>query len=184
MQLIGLLGRSRAGKDTIAEIICTLSKPTPFQCVYIAKPLKDAMANMYGFDQSQLYGPLKDVLDDRYGMSPREICHKWSTHLMKLHGGNFLVSRTFQDYDMFKAKNGVQPFWIVSDVRFTHDCEAIKKRGGIIWKVTRPILPFTIQSESHIDHLPCDEHILNDSTKEQLYKKVEHLLHQGRTTRT
>jgi energy-coupling factor transporter ATP-binding protein EcfA2 len=171
-QIIGLLGRSRSGKDTVADMLCGLLKPTPFERIYIAEPLKEGMRALYDFNHLHLYGCLKDVTDPRFDMTPREVCSKWSGFVRDIHGHDFFVRRLFERYD----SQTIKPHWIVSDVRYDHDCEAIRKRGGIIWKITRSPMPLNVPGEEHIDHMACDAHIHNTKDIASLRAEVTRLL--------
>lgn len=182
--LIGLMGRSRVGKDTVAEMLKELLKPAPFETVHIARPLKDSLAAIYGFNHAQLYGDPKDVVDPRYQRTPREMCASLSHFLMDKHGKDFLVRRTFERYDMHRTQHGAHPFWIIPDVRYMHDYVAIKRRGGLVWKITREDMPLHLACENHIDLLPCDAFIRNDADLKALRHVLRALIEMERTKRT
>lgn len=184
MHLIGLMGRSRVGKDTVAGILMDVLKPTPFEKVHIAQPLKEALSCVYGFGHSQLFGNSKDQVDLRYNQTPRELCSGLSHFLMNTHGPDFLVRRTFERYDSARESRGVPPFWIIPDVRFQHDYDAIKRRGGVVWKITRMHVPIYITHESNIDGLPCDAVIHNDADIHTLREMIHSQVERERTKRT
>lgn len=182
MNLIGLLGRSRSGKDTVAGILCSLLKPMPYQRVHIAGGLKKALRELYGLNDDQLFGHLKDITDDRYNKSPRDLCRFWSQNMRTMHGEDVFTRRVFEEYDTYRAKNGVLPFWIITDVRYKHDCDAIRKRGGMIWKITRTPLPIDVPGECHIEQLPHDAHIHNNADLVALREAVKQQLSLTRLT--
>lgn len=166
-KIIGLVGRSRVGKDTVARLIKQLLPETDFEIHHIAKPLKDSIASMYRLSSEQLHGNLKDVVDMRYGHSPRELCTIWNYKLTHLHGPRFLVHRLFESLDE-NHKNNI----IIPDVRFCHDCYEVRRRNGILVKVVRTRSPVLLSEEDHIDQLSADVTIENDSTLEILKNKV------------
>lgn len=43
-----------------------------------------------------------------------------------------------QLYCKYCCDIGVEPNWIITDVRFPEEAEAIKKLGGVVWRVNRP----------------------------------------------
>ena len=179
MTIIGLLGRSRCGKDTIARILCDLLAPTHYDCVYIAKPLKDALASVYGFNEQHLYGHLKDVKDERYDMTPRDLCRYWSRNLMEMHGPDYFCRRLFKTmYDDARPT----PRWVVADVRYKHDCDAIQERGGVIWRVERTPLPLVVAGEAHIDLLPYDVLVQNNRGLDELEARVKAALQKTHET--
>lgn len=167
--IIGILGRSRVGKDTVAKIIKDVLEPTiPFEIHHIAKPLKDSVMGMYHFTSEQMDGSLKDVIDMRYGHSPRELCIIWNNKLSHLHGSTFLIHRFFEESDKRNDANIIIP-----DVRFPHDCYEIQRRGGILLKVMRVKTLFLRTEEAHIDQLPANYIIHNDSTSmEELQQNI------------
>lgn len=71
------------------------------------------------------------------------------------------------------------PYWIISDVRFKNECEAIKKRDGLIFRVENPNVKSTDTHKSEIDlddYKEFDEVIINDGTIEELVEKVKYIL--------
>lgn len=73
----------------------------------------------------------------------------------------------------------IYPKWIISDVRYLNEVEAIKSRDGIVIQITNPR---TISIDSHesenalSEHNDFDYHILNDSSIEDLVVKVKQML--------
>ena len=173
--IIGILGRSRVGKDTTAHILrdelYKITKPT-FEIRHIAKPLKDSIMTMYHFTEEQMHGNMKDVVDLRYGHSPRELCGIWNHKLSHLHGPRFLIHRFFEIHTPIEFTN-----LIIPDVRFCHDCYEIRRRGGILIKMVREKFPLQLEDEKHIDGLSGDVTISNDEDIESLQNKIkEHVL--------
>jgi hypothetical protein len=66
--LIGLTGKARSGKDTVAGY---LNNKHMFSHYWFSKPMKDACRTIFGWDDRHLYGDLKEVVDPVYGISPR-----------------------------------------------------------------------------------------------------------------
>lgn len=168
--IIGIVGRSRVGKDTTARILRELLLPheRPFEVHHIAKPLKDSIMSMYHLTEEQLHGNLKDVVDMRYGHSPRELCTIWNNKLTNLHGPRFLIHRFFEAQDVPSSKG-----LIIPDVRFCHDSYEIRRRGGLLLKVVRTKFPLQLPCENHIDGLSADITITNDSDVESLHKNIK-----------
>lgn len=65
--LIGLTGHKSVGKDTVADYLCARYGFTRLSC---AKPLKDALATIFGFTDAQLNGALKETKDPYWQMTP------------------------------------------------------------------------------------------------------------------
>ena len=69
------------------------------------------------------------------------------------------------------------PNWIITDMRFPNELEAIFKRGGITIKVVRPgVLVGTHASEIALDDAEFDYEIENNGTIEDLIEKVKEIL--------
>jgi hypothetical protein len=79
---------------------------------------------------------------------------------------------------------GQYPNWIITDMRFPNEMEAVEKRHGITIRVVRPsfmvddkvIAKDLHPSETALDDAKFDYEIINDSTMEDLVKKVKEIL--------
>lgn len=163
--IIGLLGRSRVGKDTAANAIVTILGTDNTDISRLSQPLKDAAQILYGFTTEQVEDGQKEVVDPRYGLTPRVCIQRMCDHLMSQHGVDFF-SRQF--YQRHTSTNKVI---IVPDIRYEHDIRHIRQLGGVIIKVERPSVTIPRhQWEDHIDGLCGDFHVINDSS----IKKLEH----------
>lgn len=141
-------------------------------------------------------------------MSVREFLQKLGTEAMRegLHT-NVWVNALFADY---KAKwvptgNAIEedevslekeyPNWIITDMRFPNELEAVIKRHGITIRVTRSCGSSNFEgtqeewdklveknkealhpSETALDNTTFDYEIINDGTMEELVKKVREIL--------
>ncbi len=122
-------------------------------------------------------------------MTVREFLQKLGTEAMRdgLHR-NVWVNALFADYTLEEKTKAsylnpypelVYPNWIITDVRFPNEAQAIKDRGGIIVRVNRGQQEMRyIQkaglhpSETSLDNWKFDEVIENNGTLEDLRKKV------------
>ena len=82
--LIGLTGYKGVGKDTVADYLCA---KYGFIRLSFAKPLKDALAIIFGFTDEQLNGSLKEVKDPYWQITPREAAQFVGTELFRIHFG-------------------------------------------------------------------------------------------------
>lgn len=164
MKLIGLVGRSRVGKDTVAEAFVAQG----YTLRRLAQPVKDACAVLYGWSVDRLETDAKEVMDSRWGISPRRaMIHV--THMMRTHMGSDFFTRRF--FETHKEGDLV----VIPDVRYAHDVEEIHRRGGITIRITRETGP-EYDFESHIDLLKTDHVLLNDGTAEELRQKALRLV--------
>ena len=135
-------------------------------------------------------------------MSVRELLQKLGTEAMRdgLHT-NVWVNALFSDYKAVIIEPakfggtaiGKYPNWIITDMRFPNEMEAVVKRKGITIRVVREKLPikhsktgkvhllnreaFTEHpSETAIDDAKFDYEIINDGSIEDLVEKVREIL--------
>ena len=69
------------------------------------------------------------------------------------------------------------PNWIITDMRFENELEAVKQRGGITIRVNRPdLIENNHPSETSLDNAEFDYTIENDSSIEDLIHTVSLIL--------
>jgi len=121
-------------------------------------------------------------------MTYREFLQKLGTEAMRdgLHT-NVWVNALFADYkpsairsaDSFDLEtyDGKYPNWIITDMRFPNEMEAVELREGVTIKVVRPGTAVgTHPSETALDDAYFDHVISNDGTIEDLIEKVRQVL--------
>jgi hypothetical protein len=120
-------------------------------------------------------------------MTYREFLQKLGTEAMRdgLHT-NVWVNALFADYkespqnvlgnEGYKLED-VYPNWIITDMRFPNEMEAVELREGVTIKVVRPGTAVgTHPSETALDDAYFDHVISNDGTIEDLVEKVRQVL--------
>jgi len=125
-------------------------------------------------------------------MTVREFLQKLGTEAMRdgLHT-NVWVNALFADYkptqmvssfpppateEEYIAQQGY-PNWIITDMRFPNEMEAVEKREGVTIRVVRPGTNVgTHPSETALDDAYFDHVISNDGTIEDLIEKVRQIL--------
>jgi hypothetical protein len=119
-------------------------------------------------------------------MTYREFLQKLGTEAMRdgLHT-NVWVNALFADYkgfvkewDEFGNDTLVEyPNWIITDMRFPNEMEAVELRKGVTIRVVRPGTTVgTHPSETALDDAYFDHVISNDGTIEDLVEKVRQIL--------
>jgi hypothetical protein len=76
MECIGLLGQKGSGKDTLADY---LVNNKGFVKYSFATPVKNISKILFNLSDEQLYGNLKEIIDDKLGISPRVIFQRLGT---------------------------------------------------------------------------------------------------------
>lgn len=111
-------------------------------------------------------------------MSVREFLQKLGTEAMRegLHT-NVWVNALFADYKPPKMSQYNPSNWIITDMRFPNELEAVVERKGITIRVVRPgTTTGTHASETALDDAYFDHVISNNGTIEDLVEKVKQIL--------
>jgi len=180
-QVIGVCGKRRSGKDIISNYICSHYN---YDNKKISDDLKNVIKILFGFTDSQLETDEKDIIDPLWGIAPRQTMQFFGTEIMQ-----FKIQELFPEIERkfwiksFINKNIInnpQKRIIISDLRFLHEYEELKKYNAIIIKVERNINNNNHTIDEHVsekEHLqiPADIIIQNDGTIEDLYKKLKGL---------
>lgn len=135
MEIIGLIGQKRVGKDTLADYLCENHN---FIKHAFADPLKIMAKFMFDFTEEQLYGSEKEIIDERYGITPRDFFQKFGTdiiqydlhkHLpnLKINKRCFWVDKTNRWINN-KLKENPNSKIIITDIRFKHEIEYLKNK--------------------------------------------------------
>jgi hypothetical protein len=188
--IIGLGHRARSGKDTFADYLVAKHG---FTKLSFATPLKEAARDIFLLTDEQMYGSLKEVVDPRWGRTPRDILQKLGTESVRdVFGQETWVQR---------CKFGMEPGkrYVIADVRFPNEADAIKAWGGYVLKIDRPSLPPIKRAKlpwwkwiwntnaqgpyighpsetALLDYEGWDDVLVNDGTLETLYRRGEGLL--------
>ena len=171
MKLIGITGKARSGKDSVAR---HLFANHAFTRIALADPLKLAAQQMFGLTRAQTWDDdLKEVVIPYWGMSPRQMFQLLGTEASKgVFGNDVWVKRWNITYELLSATDDV----VVPDVRFDIEADAVRRLGGVIVEVIRgPGLngsTGTHASERGLSTLP-DYTIINDGTLDDLAAKVD-----------
>jgi hypothetical protein len=114
-------------------------------------------------------------------MTVRDFLQKLGTDAMRmgLHP-NVWVNAIMADY--VPDEDGDLPNWIITDVRFPNEAQAIKDKGGIIIRVDRPgVSPINDHpSEVGLDKWEFDYKIVNLSDIFDLKESVHNILKHAR----
>lgn len=173
--LIGIVGPKNSGKDTIADFLCL---QYDFHKESFAAPLKEICKQMFLLDNGQLTDhELKETIDERWGMRPREMFQKFGTDIIRTHFGADFWIRHMEMRIILKPRNRV----VVSDVRFENEANWVKRNGGILVRVrdTTSLSNNNLdQHSSETEQLGIQEDVLIENNKDagvnDLYRKLIH----------
>ena len=186
--LIAVLGKKRSGKDTFSDYIIN---KYGFLKYSFADPLKKGIQCFFNLTDEQLNNQeLKEIIDPRWGVSPRRLFQIIGTDIFQHSLKNFIPELEIESrkhwvvlfkqwYEKYNSENV-----IISDGRFLHEIEEIKKLGGKVIKIIRHVSVSDNnndihQSENEIDTIPdyfIDHTIINDGTLDDFYNMIDKLL--------
>lgn len=161
LKLIGLYGPSRAGKDSVAAV------------------LRDD----FGFTQKSMADGIREILlglDPLIQKNDGDICHMktllWECEndwdkvkAVSFDSVDYMIrlGQTCRDtlgetvwLDRVLPDGEIKESICISDVRQPNEYTAIKRRGGVVWKITRPGTEKR-GMDGLLDHLEFDAHIIN-----------------------
>lgn len=173
IKLILICGKKRSGKDTIADY---LHEQFGYKNMKISAPIKSICKLLFGFSDDQMESDDKEKADPNWNISPRQAFQFIGTDMMQYkiqellpNIGKLFWIKSFID----RIKNMTLPV-VVSDVRFLHEYEELKKVSNVIViRVERD----TSYDDSHISEreyleIPYDILIKNNSTISDLHNEL------------
>lgn len=168
--IIGISGKKRSGKDTVAQI---LVEEFGFTRLAFADVIKAAV---YRLDPIiSLTGLRLQYIVDTDGW---ELAKEYPEvrRLLQVFGSE--VGRDMIDAQIWieLTLNGVKKSAniVISDVRFQNEAEEIKYQGGDVWRITKATGEFidTHRSETELDSWNFDQYIPNNGSLEDLRREV------------
>jgi hypothetical protein len=178
INLIGISGKIGSGKDTVGGVLqlyfATHQPADAWEIKKFAGKLKDIAEILTGipkvnfemqhFKQSNLP---EEWNKNGEPMTARSLLQIVGTDAMRdqLHE-NVWVNALFADYNENSR-------WIITDVRFPNEAEAIKKHGGIVIRINRDVDTNNHLSETALDDYEFDYVIDNNSDMYKLALDVK-----------
>lgn len=169
-KIIGLCGRARAGKSTVAQ--CLVSYHAYGEDSFAA-PIRRFVADILGWTLTELETHKEAPIDWLPGETPRR--------MMQTVGTEWGRQRVHPDLWVESCVRRAQtwPQVVISDVRFENEAAAIRARGGEVWQVVRPgheSIAADHPSEAGIPDALIDRIIVNDGSIDDLYARVAAVL--------
>ena len=186
--IIAICGAKRSGKDVLAKhLVATRG----FKKLSFAEPLKKVVKELFNFndiqvgiDEENAVGDEKEIIDERWGISPRKALQFFGTEIMQ-HAIDELIPNTnkgfLADILLSRISGNSCDSYVISDMRFLHEYNKLKsmtkvrKAGSlIVVKISRPAVNISevaggtggvrdahISENEYID-IPYDVEIIND----------------------
>lgn len=172
--IIGLSGKARAGKDTVAAILVEDYGFTRLAfadvikaCVYTLDPIISLsglrlqyLVDSNGWEAAKEFPEVRRLLQVFGSEVGRELIDEQIWIEMTMSG--------------IKAGSNI----VISDVRFKNEAEEIKYQGGQVWRITRAINADNDNhlSETQLDSWNFDHYVPNNGTMEDLKKEVKDIM--------
>lgn len=157
--LIGITGKKRHGKDSVAKII---QKHYAYKLDSFADPLRK-----FGFIAFGITEENREELIESIGITGRQFLQLVGTEVGRVINENLWINS-------LKSRNLDLNKLVIGDCRFSNEAEFIKDNGGKIIRVVRPgiVSNDTHISENDIPDKFVDAVIINDSSLDELEEKV------------
>lgn len=177
VEVIGLSGYARAGKDTVADYLVETAGYTKMS---FAAPMKEALLRLDpNIDMAGYRMPMSTALGiagwDTLKANSEEIrplLQRFGTEVgRQMWGENFWV-----DAAINSIEDGSKV--VFADVRFPNEAKAVKELGGEVWRIEREgvVAANSHVSETALDDYPFDRVITNNGNINTLQVAVQALL--------
>lgn len=189
-RVIAICGLKRSGKDTVAEMILrhgTSSKEPGYEIRHIATRLKEVVKLLFDFSNEQMMGNEKDILDERWNITPRRAMQYFGTEMVQHHMSKLLLNdrgKYFWIDNLTSQINGSNKIQVIPDLRFLHEYDTLntlyKGKLTIIRVIREKMYASDDISNTHISeseyfNIPPNIIIKNDGTLDDLDQYVEKL---------
>ena len=157
--IVGICGFISSGKDTVADYLCNFHQ---FRRESFANSLKDAVAQVFGWDRDLLEGRTKQAREwreqvdpwwakrlDMPELTPRWVLQYWGTEVCR-HGFHDDIWIASVENKMRKTTDNI----VISDVRFPNEIKAIHDAGGIVVRIKRGDDPAWFEAAASVNRGP------------------------------
>lgn len=203
--IIGISGKAGSGKDTTASLLRLVYSGKDWEIKKFAGKLKEVVSTLLSIPLDKLedhqvkdsilgeewwyYAAVKNVrkptIKIPYLAATKSEAEKYKNVLVKTTVRDFMVSvghglreNVSQDFWINLLLNNYDEDknWIVTDVRYKNEFEAIKSIGGIVIRVERDGLNTGFHpSETELDYAPFDIILKNTGQIPDLLSQVKNL---------
>jgi len=194
-RIIGFVGKKNSGKDTAGDYLINRFNYIRYA---FGDPVKKICKILFNLSEEQLNDRvLKEAIDNRWGISPREMFQKIGTEF-----GQDMIFTLFP-----KLKNNISfkqnQLWVnlckswldnienkdknivITDVRFKHEAEFIKNQGGLLIHIYRDISNSSNDchvSETEINDIIKDKNLIdfevdNNFQLLDLYSQIDKIIY-------
>lgn len=177
--IVGLTGKKRAGKDTVANV---LVEEFGFERVAFADVMKDAALALDPLIPDGLFLSRLSTIVREDGWERAKDRHKEVRRTLQRLGTELGRNLFGEDFWVERALAPLEPGYrdyVITDCRFPNEADAVRAlSGGKIFRVLRPAIVSTDShaSEVAMDGYEVDAEILNETTIEALQQTTRSLM--------
>jgi hypothetical protein len=186
-KIIGLAGPAGAGKDTVADYMVNRTQRVHAPGVSIpvadgfgvgvkmafADPIREAVKAIFGWDDEDLASrPVKEAVDDLFGVSPR--------YAMQTLGTEWGRETINEDLWLLAMRRRIGQLGdhvrlvVIPDVRFENEVDLIHSFRGVVMWVDRPdARPVNEHASEALRPEAADGIIYNHGTLDELPRAIE-----------
>lgn len=170
---VGICGRARVGKSTFAGM---LANEFGYHRVAFATALKATLATMCLGPDVAFEEKMKPLVCPHTGVTYARMLQMLGQCVRREFGTDFWVKVLFDRCEKMAAERQGCSWFLIEDVRFPPEAEEIRRRGGVIVRLTRPGVVLNdgrnAAEEDITESISCDYAVVNDDTMEQLEEKM------------
>lgn len=181
--IIGFAGKKQSGKTTAVNIIKEKFKDRVI-ILNFGDAVKESLRPIFHFTDEELYGDKKEVINEFWGITPRNIMQFFATELMRQQisdkykniGGNIWVLSLEYQIKQITDKNKII---LIGDLRFKNEYDMIKKYNGLTVRINKNIKDNEFSnhiSEHDLDNSDFDYEIENNESMETYKTKIIDLI--------
>ena len=166
-QLIGISGAAGSGKDTVGDY---LVKEYGYTKLAYADALKDLVRFFFNIPKTELTSGQKSEEVRRLLQGTGELA-------------KYLKGRYYWNNELDKSMASATGPVVITDVKFNHEIEHIRKNNGVIIRVSRQNIDLQTKDTGHISetelsdgHPGFDFVIYNNGTLNELYLRIEEIM--------
>jgi len=177
--IIAIIGKRRSGKDTVAKYI---EEEYGFTHLKISFKLKQLCKLLFDFSDGQLESDSKEIIDDRWGISPRSAMQFIKTDIFQYKIQDLMpsIERKFwihsfeNDYLINDHKNIV-----ISDLRFLHEFDILKNYNLKVIYIQNDNSKHVINhiSDTEFLDIPYNYKVINNDTITSLYYQIDQIMY-------
>jgi len=143
-RVVGLVGRMKSGKDTLAEFIKENATGS-VKIIHMADTLKE-IGLLFGFTKEQLNDQsLKEVVDPYWGVTPRYFLQLVGTEMFRNLFRQDVWTKLLER--RIRANEDNVDLYIIADIRFPNEARMVQDLGGTVIRVFRD----TVEKKFHHD---------------------------------